>query len=127
MIQLQDRTGDPVGNHPVDDHQHHSCKQHQKNNKIPHIDHSVSKDRVWNHTYQLPSGIADCIDDHSPFLSIEFLFVDSFFISVSCTAVFAADPVADLYLAGMINDFPAAVAKVIILAVVGGIDLIHHP
>ena len=127
IIQFQDRPGDSHGNNAVDDRQHHGHQQHQHNDEISHINHSVGKRRIRNHSHQLPAGITDRVHHDFPGFSLKGLVINAISVSRRRGAVLAADSVADLYPARMIDNLAVAVAEIIILAVVKIIDLIQHP
>ncbi len=94
---------------------------------MPDIKHPIGKSRIRNHPHQLPSRITDGINNHFPAFSFQILIVHAVFASCGLQAVFTANPIADLNLAGMVNNLPVAVAQVKILSVSSPIDLFHHP
>ena len=82
---------------------------------------------IRDHSDQFPSGVAYSVDNHLAVFPLKSLVVDTVLVFCSCFTVFTADSIADLYLPHVIDNFPVAVAQIIILSVVQGIDLFHHP
>ena len=70
----------------------------------------MGKCGIWNHSHQFPSCIADGIDDNLPVFSLKVFIINIVIPLGGGLVIFTDDPIADLYLLGMIYDLPAAVA-----------------
>ena len=118
IIQPADRAGYPYRNHTVNNNQRNYHQQHEHNNKIPDINHSMSECGIRNHPHKLPAGIAYGIYNHRPVLPFKGFVTDT--VSVLCgdRTVFTCDPVAYLNLARMIDNLPVAVTQIVILPVI---------
>src|SRR5699024_2947892 len=73
-----------------------------------------------------PACIAYAIYQYLPVLSVKDFVIDPFLVPGGSLIIFIKNAVTDLYLPGMIDDFPVAVAEVKILSAVLCIYLVHH-
>ena len=69
----------------------------------PHI-----QNLLGNYPHQFPSRIADGIDNHFPAFPFKIFIIYAILTGCGLPAAFASNAIADLNLAGMINNLPAA-------------------
>ena len=87
----------------------------------------MGKCRVRNYSHKLPARVTDRIHHHFSPAALKHFIVDACPVSPVYDSIFFIDAFGDLNLSRMIDDLPAAVTKIIILAVRGSVDLLHHP